>query len=220
MYTIHTNVVLGAEFVSRSTVLYLKSNDVVTINVKNKDVNRQSHKLKILVNGFLYNPSHKSPVVWSVHSTTKVPPSDSAMDEQSLACKNEKLICKDVNLYFCCAMVSVFTFDKVTVNLGNVWSTLTNEAIIPFNGLYYVTFVLLLSKCNMMAILFVNEEATTSIRRLFQCVTVTSLSTRERAVLLNLRKYDKVSVKIINGSVATFTDGSVASFAGLFLYPL
>ena len=81
VYIVLINVVLGADFVRRSTVLHLKSNDVVTINVKNNGLNRQSQKLKIIVNGFLYNPSHKSPVVWSVHSTTQVPLNDSAMEE-------------------------------------------------------------------------------------------------------------------------------------------
>ena len=111
------------------------------------------------------------------------------------------------------------TFNKISVNVGNVWSSATNEAIIPVRGLYYVTFVLFTAECHTEASLFGNKSATTSIVKT-ACDNIGYLVTRERAVLLSLAEKDIVSVKIINGTVATVRDQFIYSFAGILIYPL
>ena len=191
---------LGKDLISRSTVVSLRQNDTVTLETiyssDHKNIQRLSFK------GFMYAPSHQLPVAWSVHATN-----------------NEDVGNCNSQTWDMCQTMSNITFNKISVNVGDVWSSITNEAIIPVGGLYYVTFVLLYAKCHLEASLFVNDLATTSIVKT-TCVDWGYLMTRERSVLLSLTKKDIVTVKIIKGIVATFRARSVTSFAGILVYPL
>ena len=155
--------------------------------------------------GFLYTPSHQLQICWSVHSTA------AEVTENNLNCISQT---PDM-----CQLKNNLTFDTVALNLGNVWSTTTNEAIISVKGLYYISFVLVFAKCHLEATLFVNTMATTSIVKTACKTKENYMMTKERAILLNLKQQDRLSVKIVNGAVATLKRGSVASFAGILVYP-
>ena len=191
---------LGRDLISRSTVVSLRQNDTVTLETiyssGHKNVQWLSFK------GFMYAPSHQLPIAWSVHATN-----------------NEDFGNCDPHTFDMCQTMSSITFNKISVNVGDVWSSTTNGAIIPVGGLYYVTFVLLYAKCHLEASLFVNDLATTSIVKT-TCDNMGYLMTRERSVLLSLTKKDIVLVKIINGTVATFRTRLLTSFAGILVYPL
>ena len=153
----------------------------------------------------MYAPLHQLTVAWAVYANkNEDAPSCSVIDFQRNCFK-----CTHTGL----------TFNKISVNLGNVWSSTTNEAIIPVKGLYYVTFVLFSAECHLEASLFVNKSATASIVKTASD-NIGYLITRERAVLLSLAEKDIVSVKIINGTVATVRDLFIHSFSGILIYPL
>ena len=193
---------LGRDFISRSAVVLLQQNDTVTLHTKYEDLYGLIDKYWLSFKGFMYAPSHQLPIAWSVHATN----SEGSPNWISLR--------RDI-----CQTISNITFNKISVNVGDVWSSTTNGAIIPVKGLYYVTFVLLYAKCHLEASLFVNDLATTSIVKT-TCVNRGYFMTKERSVLLSLTKKDIVTVKIINGTVATFRTRLVTSFAGILVYPL
>ena len=196
---------LGRDFISRSAVVLLRQNDRVTLHTKYTALNYgRIDKFWLSFKGFMYAPSHQLPVAWSVHATNSIG------HENWYAQYDSSDICQTM---------SNITFNKISVNVGDVWSSTTNGAIIPVGGLYYVTFVLLYAKCHLEASLFVNDLATTSIVKT-TCVDWGYLMTRERSVLLSLAKKDIVTVKIINGTVATFRTRLITSFAGILVYPL
>ena len=118
-------------------------------------------------------------------------------------------------------MKNNLTFDTIAVNIGDVWAETTNEAIIPVGGIYYVTFVLIFTQCHLEATLCVNNVATTFIV-ITTCSTSGNIATRERAVLLNLKKGDRLNVKLMNGTLVLPQRDSMdlTSFAGILLYPL
>ena len=157
--------------------------------------------------GFMYAPLHHLTVAWSVHAT------NDEDAEGAATCDNNTLI------YMFCRTFANITFNKISVNVGYVWSSATNEAIIPIKGLYYVTFVLFGSECHVEASLLVNESTMTSMVKT-ACGIRGYLITRERAVLLTLTERDKVTVKITTGTLATLRDQVLTSFAGILIYPL
>ena len=191
---------LGRDLISRSAVVSLWQNDTVTLQTIYASGHENIQWLSF--KGFTYAPSHQLPVAWSVHATN-----------------NGDLENCDPQTFDLCQTMSNITFNKISVNVGDVWSSTTNGAIIPVRGLYYVTFVLLYAKCHLEASLFVNDLATTSFVKT-TCGDRGYLMTRERSVLLSLTKKDIVTVKIINGTVATFRTRLVTSFAGILIYPL
>ena len=194
---------LGRDFISRSAVVLLRQNDTVILHTKYTALNYgRIDKYWLSFKGFMYAPSHQLPVAWSVHATN-----------------NEEYGNCYAHISDMCQTMSKITFNKISVNVGDVWSSTTNGAIIPVRGLYYVTFVLLYAKCHLEASLFVNDLATTSIVKT-TCGNMGYLMTRERSVLLSLTKKDIVTVKIINGTVATFRKRLITSFAGILVYPL
>ena len=191
---------LGRDLISRSTVVSLRQNDIVTLEtIYSSDL---TYIQRLSFKGFMYAPSHQLPVAWSFHAT------------KSTGTETWNSNISDDN-----QIMSNITFNEILVNVGDVWSSTTNGAIIPVGGLYYVTFVLLYAKCHLEASLLVNDLATTSIVKTI-CANKGYLMTRERSVLLSLTKKDTVTVKIINGTVATCRRSLVTSFAGILVYPL
>ena len=193
---------LEKDLISCSTVVSLQQNSTVTLHTNYAGINDHNNIPRLSFKGFLYAPSHQLPVVWSVHATN-----------------NEIHGNCDAHTFDICHSMSYITFNKISVNVGDVWSSTTNMAMIPVRGLYYVTFVLLHAECHLEASLLVNDLATTSIIKT-TCGNMGYLMTRERAVLLSLVEEDIVTVKIIKGTFATFREKFLSSFAGILVYPL
>ena len=191
---------------SRSTVLSLHQNDLFTLYVTYNSYSylNCNRPIWLSIKGFLYVPSHRQPVAWSVFSKSS----------------ENYFNCPTPSLTFYC-LKNNLTFDTVSVNISDVWAATTNKAIIPVGGLYYVTFALVFTQCHLEATLCVNNVATTFIV-ITTCSTRRSIATKERAVLLNLKKGDKLNVKLINGTlVLPLTESmDLTSFAGILLYPL
>ena len=183
-------------------MLSLQQHDSITLYTRYKANSEKDDSFLLSFKGYMYAPLHQLPVAWSVHATN-----------------NEFPVTCDAHTDDFCRKIANITFNKISVNVGGVWSSMTNEAIIPVRGLYYVTFVLLYADGNLEASLFVNDLATTSIVKT-TCDIVGCLMTRERAVLLSLAEKDVVTVKIIKGTIATFRFQFPTSFAGILIYPL
>ena len=188
--------------ISRSAMLSLQQNDYITVHTTYKPSSSKSG-IWLSFKGFLYNSSHQQQIGWSVHSMAVF-----SKEKHSFECISPTNRCQ---------LKYILTFDTVTVNLGNVWSTTTNEVTIPTNGLYYISFVLVFTNGNLKATLLVNKNATTSIVKTSRKPN-SYLITRERAIMLHLTEQDRLNVQIINGAVATFQQDILASFAGILVY--
>ena len=199
-------LLLDRDLISRSVVLSLQQNDTVTLSAAYIMMSIKDKSFWLSFKGFMYAPLHQLSVAWSAHVTN---------NEDA----NGAAICDYPPLLDICRIIANITFTKISVNAGDVWSSTTNGAIIPVRGFYYITFVLASTKCHLEASLFVNDSASTSIAKT-ACGTSSYLITRERAVLLSLAEKDIITVKIIKGTVATFRDRFLTSFAGILIYPL
>ena len=201
----NANVISETDFISRSTVLSLQQNDSVTLHTRYMSHTEKSSSYYWLsFKGFMYTSSQQLPVAWSVHATNNISAENSNCDPHS---------------FDSCLKIGDITFNEVSVNVGQVWSSATNEAIIPIRGLYYVSYVLLYTECHLVASLLVNNVATSFIIKT-TCGSFGYLATRERAILLNLEENDRLGLTVINGTVATFKISFVTSFSGILVYPL
>ena len=183
-------------------MLTLQKYDSVTLYTRYTANKVKDNSFLLSFKGFMYAPLRQLPIAWSVHAKN---------NEYPFTC--------DAHITDYCRKIANITFNKISVNVGDVWSSTTNEVIISVRGLYYVTFVLLYADGNLEASLFVNNLVTTSILKT-TCDIVGCLMTRERAVLLSLAEKDVVTVKIIKGTIATFKYQFTTSFAGILVYPL
>ena len=146
---------------------------------------------------FLYSPSKEATKpAWSVHGM-----------------KSE-----DILLTLHKRIENYIFFDRVDVNIGSMYNITSKEVVINEGGVYYVANAITGNNFNVSVSLILNDEAISFIKRPVPRSRGISLVTRERAVLLNLHKDDKLAVKITAGIVYLSLTNSLCSFTGFMIY--
>lgn len=109
-----------------------------------------------------------------------------------------------------------FQFNVVEANVGAAYNLSTNTATIPFNGIYYISYVSTPYSGNSVLSLYLNGNAISSI---YRYALGNKLGGRERSMLLKLSVGDQMCIKQVTGNVGVGWRNSI-SFMGLLLMPI
>ena len=187
---------IGIDTLSRSALLPLKVGEHV--GVLNMGKMCSTNYSLISFKGFLYSEAtDMSNPSWSVHM---------------------RAVKKNGNFFrFVSQPHKNIPFNSVEVDNGNTWNGVRKHAQIKVAGIYSVSYVVMYMRNSLIVVLLLNGAPVSVISKLEED-PIWNFVTRERAVLLNLKVGDTLSVRVIKGFVAIRNDKDLCSFTGFLIY--
>ena len=181
--------------ISRSVLLELKENDEIAVMVEAEDESESEKQFEMAsLKGFLYSSfTENSKPAWSLHSFHE------SFEEDNLEYIN---------------------FNRVHINIDSIYNFTSREVVVKEGGIYYVAYVINGIDGNTTVSLILNDKTMSIIKRPVTYDGDEINVTRERAVLLDLQKDDKLAVKVVEGNFRLNYYYSICSFTGFMIYAI
>ena len=108
-----------------------------------------------------------------------------------------------------------FPFDSIVINEGNGWNTKSNKYLVPLAGVYYIH--LTTGICDAQSKLELMRNGLPVVNVQVESNT-TSYLTTSRAIILQLKKYEELCIRLPSGYRACSNGLIYVSFAGFRIY--
>ena len=108
-----------------------------------------------------------------------------------------------------------FVFDDILINQGNGWNKTTNKYLVPLAGVYYIHLTTGSDACYSKLELMRNGLPVMNVQ--VETNEISNFVT-SRAIILQLKKYEQLCIRLPSGYRVKSDDNKQASFSGFCIY--